>query len=258
MVSCILNRFCPVRKRVSYQPPTRLYRAETINVLSSDLHAEIEWLNEVALKYIKNYQIWHHRQLIISRLDSADGEFDFLAEMFDKDAKNYHVWSYRQWLVKKFNLWDAGELDECERHLHHDIRNNSAWNHRWFVVFGRLEGKPIGGETWNREVAFVSDAIKKAPQNESPWNYLRGLLRRTGRPFSDIEHIALEYASLDHPDEIRSSHALDVLAEMYAAETSTQDEARTALNLLATKYDPIRANYWNYRQSVMVSDCKTD
>jgi len=127
-----------------------------LQVLSSDLHAEVEWLNAVALKYIKNYQIWHHRQLIISRLSSVEGEFEFLAEMLDKDAKNYHVWSYRQWLVKKFDLWDAGELQECERFLHHDIRNNSAWNHRWFVVFGKLENQPVPSELFYSEAKSVS------------------------------------------------------------------------------------------------------
>lgn len=76
--------------------------------------------------------------------------------MLDKDAKNYHVWSYRQWLVKKFDLWDAGELQECVRFLNHDIRNNSAWNHRWFVVFGKLENQHITSELFDREIKSVT------------------------------------------------------------------------------------------------------
>ena len=34
---------------------------------------------------------------------------------------------------KTFNLWDI-ELDFVDRLLMEDLRNNSAWNHRWFVV----------------------------------------------------------------------------------------------------------------------------
>lgn len=63
--------------------------------------------------------------------------------MFALDSKNYHVWSYRQWLVKRFALWDEGEIEACEMLLKMDVRNNSAWNHRWFVVFGRDEGGAV-------------------------------------------------------------------------------------------------------------------
>jgi len=100
---------------------------------------------------------------------------------------------------------------------------------------------------------YAEDAIRRAPQNESSWNYLRGLVRRTKKPWSTIADIALEFASVDDPERIRSTHALDVLAEVYAADAATEQRARAALDLLATKYDPIRANYWNYRQAVMTS-----
>jgi len=100
---------------------------------------------------------------------------------------------------------------------------------------------------------FAKDAIRRAPQNESSWNYLRGLVRRTNKPWSSIVDVALEFASVDEPERIRSTHALDVLAEVYAADAATRDRARIALDLLATKYDPIRANYWNYRQATMDS-----
>jgi len=48
-------------------------------------------------------------------------------------------------------------LEECERFLRKDVRNNSAWNHRWFVVFGRegKEGVVVGKEVWKREVEYV-------------------------------------------------------------------------------------------------------
>lgn len=67
--------------------------------------------------------------------------------MFELDAKNYHVWSYRQWLVRRFDLWDEGELEATEQLIEDDVRNNSAWNHRFFVVSGcepsKLEDKNV-------------------------------------------------------------------------------------------------------------------
>jgi hypothetical protein len=73
----------------------RLYRARTLFELEKDLRKELEFLNEKALAHQKNYQIWHHRQLMMEKLMDPSGEHEFIAKMFEKDDKNYHVWSYR-------------------------------------------------------------------------------------------------------------------------------------------------------------------
>ena len=181
-------------------------------------------------------------------------------QMFEHDAKNYHVWSYRQWLVRHFGLWET-ELRDVEVLLGRDVRNNSAWNHRWFVVFGREDvvgegeskGKGVGEEVVEREIGVAKEAIRLAPQNQSPWSYLRGVLRRVGRGLGSERAFAEEFADLGRPDEVRSSHALDYLADMYAEEggEARREEAKKALDLLAEKYDPIRRNYWEYRKSLL-------
>ena len=133
----------------------RLYRAKVLFTINASLRDEITWLNPTALKHLKNYQIWHHRQTIVDKLDSPEGETAFISRMFEADAKNYHVWSYRQWLVRRFDLWDKGELESTEEMLKMDIRNNSAWNHRWFVVFGHDEKVIKDQEILNREIELV-------------------------------------------------------------------------------------------------------
>lgn len=226
-----------------------LYRAQVLFALDSDLRAEIEWLNETALQHQKNYQIWHHRNLVVDRLGSAEGEVEFVERMFEQDAKNYHVWSYRQWLVKRFDLWEDGELEYIEELLKKDVRNNSAWNHRWYIVNGREGAKGVDdAQIREREIAFAKQAIELAPQNQSPWNYIRGIIRKAKLSPSDFKAFAEEYASLDQPDIVRCSHALDLLADIYAEQSDKQEEASRALDLLATRYDPIRKNYWVYRK----------
>lgn len=37
----------------------RIYRAKILFALEKDLNEELEWLNQVSLKYLKNYQIWY-------------------------------------------------------------------------------------------------------------------------------------------------------------------------------------------------------
>ncbi|KAF2099217.1 protein prenylyltransferase [Rhizodiscina lignyota] len=240
-----------------------LYRAKALFTLHKDLRKEFDWLNPFALRHLKNYQIWHHRHTIIEALASdldekspkidnmIREEQDFLDRMFTKDAKNYHVWSYRQWLVERFNLWDCEEEREAvDDLLRKDVRNNSAWNHRYYVVFGRPnapKNTTEGHVLMQREINYAEAAIRIAPQNQSPWNYIRGILSHFQQPLSNIKSLASEFASLEKPDEVKSSHALDLLAEIYKEERQL-DCAGKAWDLLAQKYDPIRSRYWMWKK----------
>ena len=65
-----------------------------------------------------------------------------------------------------------------------------------------------------------------------------------------MKAFAEQFADLEKKDEVRSSHALDFLADMYAEEHKKERSAK-ALELLAKRYDPIRRNYWDYRRSML-------
>ncbi|KAH0555663.1 hypothetical protein GP486_006389, partial [Trichoglossum hirsutum] len=114
----------------------------------------------------------------MEKLGDPAGEAEFVAQMFQRDSKNYHVWSYRHWLVRHFSLWDSPtELSDVDSLLRTDVRNNSAWNHRFFLVFGRQDGDPSfipTPEIVDRELEYAKTAVFEAPQNPCPWIYLRG------------------------------------------------------------------------------------
>ncbi len=75
--------------------------------------------------------------------------------MLKQDSKNYHVWSYRQFLVKRFDLWDKPEeLEWTHSMIEADVRNNSAWNHRHYLVFGSNRGKP-SKDIVDREIEYI-------------------------------------------------------------------------------------------------------
>lgn len=193
----------------------------------------------------------------------AESEVEFLMQMFSEDSKNYHVWSYRQYLVRKLGLWGGEEIKSVEGLLRRDVRNNSAWSHRFFVVFSNPEystpdskaterDPKIPENIIDREIEFGKAATFEAPQNQSPWNYIRGVLKKGGRKLSSIECFAGEFVKI--PDEgeedVKSSHALDFLADCWA-EMGESKKADKALVLLAEKYDPIRKNYWEWRQQLL-------
>ena len=216
---------------------------------------ELDKLEAISLNHPKNFQVWGYRQSIMSIIPTLPPkELSFLAKVLAKDAKNYHVWAYRQWLVEYFSLWPTSEgkgseLFFIDSLLTNDVRNNSAWNHRYFVLFGRNVESVMPLDIFTQEINYAMAKIDTAPQNASAWNYLKGILRKQKKGAKEVEHFALQYVSLEDESKIRSSHALDLLAEIWAGEAS--DKACQALDLLSNKYDPVRANYWQYRKSLI-------
>jgi len=70
-----------------------------------------------------------------------------------------------EWISKLFvfSLY-KGELDFIERLLEEDVRNNSAWNQRFFVVqheAGDGDDSVFGGALLQRELDYVKTAIDK-------------------------------------------------------------------------------------------------
>ncbi len=174
------------------------------------LAQELEWLAALIRRMgsWKNYQVWHHRRLVVERLGNGSGELDFTAEAFADDAKNYHAWSHRQWAVQALTApaaaagaaeggacaapgsWHA-EREFAAALLGADVRNNSAWNHRWFALT-RGGGAPraLPRARWPapaelaQEVAFAVAALGRVRRNEAAWSHLRAcvLLARTQAP----------------------------------------------------------------------------
>ncbi|KAH8428663.1 bifunctional protein farnesyltransferase/protein geranylgeranyltransferase [Aspergillus melleus] len=261
-----------------------IYRAKIIFALEKDLHEELDWLNRISLKFLKNYQIWQHRQVLMASTTHfptlPPKELDFLMDMFAQDSKNYHVWTYRHWLVRRFQLWDTPrETQDVESLLNADVRNNSAWNHRFMLRFGPRADEPDAGmpnsngpaaekgqlavvdeDLVDAELEYAKSKILLAPENRSPWSYARGVLRASGRPLSEWKDFARRLVTDKLEDgrlvdvEVKSSHALEWLADVYAEEGEPSPaEAVRMLTLLKEKYDPIRKNYWDYRIKMISS-----
>lgn len=249
-----------------------LYRFKILTALKLSIPEEITWLNKVALANLKNYQIWNHRQLLVDYYYPTiqenefavrafgRSEIAFMSNMFEEDAKNYHVWTYRQFLVRKLSLWIPSELGSTQNLIEEDVRNNSAWSHRFYLVFsdpaastpgsGPTEHDPNVPEAIiNREIGYAQEKIALTPQNQSPWNYLIGVLAKSGRKLSTVQEFTEQYVSDlgdEDKEDVRSSHALDLLAKIYH-ENGENDKAELCLRRLSEKWDPVREGYWQYR-----------
>ncbi|RDB27917.1 Protein farnesyltransferase/geranylgeranyltransferase type-1 subunit alpha [Hypsizygus marmoreus] len=246
------------------------YRYETLLAINAPLDVELKLMDELAVSFLKTYQVWHHRRLLLTITRNPAPELAFIAASLKVDAKNYHTWSYRQWLLAFFNdddLW-AGELDFVDAMLAQDVRNNSAWHHRFFVVFqsGLREGETDRGRVIRRELTYVKQNISLVASNPSAWNYLRGILDANHLPYTRVEEFVKPYAAstqdtsttdlvdLENPPpprgaELPCAPAIEFLADIFEKEGG-KDGVRKASELwrsLADEYDKIRKKYWEYR-----------
>ncbi|ETW78094.1 hypothetical protein HETIRDRAFT_325323 [Heterobasidion irregulare TC 32-1] len=255
------------------------YRYQTLLATSSSLAAELALTNALTKSFLKTYQVWHHRRLLVTLLNEPAPELPFVENALTVDAKNYHTWSYRQWVLAHFDraeMWE-GEIAFVERMLDKDVRNNSAWHHRFFVLFERGGAKTE--EAVRRELVFAKEKIALAPNNASAWNYLRGVLDHTHTPyatqssFAKLYTVSPEEEDDDDEDERESEEkgsehdvldlenpapskgaklpcvaALEFMADVYEAEG--KDGLSRAVELwtsLASEHDTIRKKYWEYR-----------
>jgi len=224
------------------------WRRVVLESLNSGYKDELEFVSYLARKHPKNYQIWYHRQIVVTILQDSSNEIPFTAEVLEEDSKNYHSWSHRQWAIKTFNLWD-GELDFCEMLFKRDVRNNSSWNQRYFVIFHTLgEGKDLSTEVRQAEIEYAISKIKSAPNNESAWNYLRGMAK--GRKLSDFPIIKL-FCDEKRPQLVTCSQLLSTLIDCL-----TEDGGKESLNTaiiycdtLINGVDDIHKKYWILRKS---------
>ena len=204
---------------------------------------ELQFCDDLALAQQKNYQVWRHRAACVARLGEAVRERDlaFCARMLQEDSKNYHVWSYRQTAVLHFQALQAEEAFSREM-IDKDVRNNSAWNERFWVMseLGLLRD----AAACKREVEFALERARKAPSNESPWLYIRGISQHHPDAV-DIEHLQRLAAQWMLCVPVRA-----LLVHLFERQNRF-DDALALCKECATQVDPIHGKYWNYKAGVI-------
>lgn len=231
---------------------TWYYRLQIIIALQKDLFEELDWCETIALENEKNYQIWNYRHLIIERIladaelasrFSYKREFPILNVMLEQDPKNHHVWSYRKWFVQRFEAFeDEQELEFVDKLIDLDLRNNSAWTHRFFLKFNGSRSPTK--EEISAEIAFAMQKITQCPQNASSWNYLKGIYAKMDYNTAELEGFCAGLADFEN-NLVLSTYALEMLATI-AKSQGNVDRATQIYDILSLTYDPIRVNYWNY------------
>lgn len=253
------------------------YRRLLYDELGKDLTSELDFIEKTIIQNQKNYQVWEHYKYVLIKLkeqvDEAKlKEFDMekltlraktfmrkVLQGFNSDSKNYHCWQELHWLVKAWNQWE-GEMAFAESLIDDDIRNNSAWNYRFFIIqhtVGFTDQQVI------TEANYSLEKILLAPNNESAWNYLQGVLAKSHKPIAAYPNLieaaeklsetvekpmspfCLAFLLLHYQQELRSLKEKGLtmsdgqFKKLFKTSIFTCDQ-------LANLVDTLRANYWNY------------
>lgn len=158
--------------------------------------------------------------------------------------------------VNNEKIWED-ELVFSEYLILDDIRNNSAWNQRWFVVH-RGSKSPCKADS---ELQYAIEKGVMDAYNECPWRYYVAIVREQQRHLSKDEFSSLiqtcEDDILNAQEQIKtsisgevtecthmSSALMDIL-EMKGGLDSYRTAKTIAKNL--ETIDPIRKKYWKLR-----------
>lgn len=226
------------------------YRRQCLALFPELLDKEIDFVRQLAADSPKNYQIWHHRRTLLPSLLEIDHEY--LGEELEStrlyilnDNKNYHVWTYRQWILSTYatpEIWQ-NELLFVDELLNQDVRNNSAWNQRHFVIFSGLHKEGRTSTVIHNEISFcikqslmagvpnlvynadgqpevvINEDEPNCPApvllNESVWNYLESLIRDPA--FKSFQKLAFYVLLVLHVSP-RNRFAYSLLVEMLSVE----------------------------------------
>eukprot|EP00474_Spongospora_subterranea_P009175 CRZ09633.1 hypothetical protein [Spongospora subterranea] len=228
------------------------FRRQILTALCKDWKDELRLCDSIAEMTAKNYQLWYHRREAVEKLRDPSTELQHTAEVFRNDPKNYHSWSHRQWVISEFSLWNS-EIQFIEQCLVEDPFNNSAWNQRWFIVTKNNTVDISDPLVIAEEIKFAIGHLQKIPQNESPWNYILGVLEHTNFPKSTSSEVAdfSKSVLLTCP---QCRFAASTLLEIYIASGNEHQiaEAVKLSEMLEKDLDCIRSKYWIWRREEML------
>jgi len=240
------------------------FRRVLLKSLNKDLNEELEYITSIVRDEPKNYQVWYHRGIIVQWMNDCSHELDFTREMLKIDGKNYHCWQHRQLVLNHFKLWE-GEVEFTTVLLDKDVRNNSAWNQRYYAI------KNTTGfikETVECEVGYAVQMIKNTPNNESVFNYLKGILRATGG-LTLYPALKDEFERMLYTDEVKgefdSPYMISFLVDYYeevleknGPNKETLEKVIKHCDDMATDIDIIRKEYWEYMKRTFQSKLPTE
>ena len=209
-----------------------------------DFLSELDWLDSTILMNQKNYQIWHHRKLLIEKMNDVSHEKNILGKVFESEPKNFHAWTHRIWMIRRFNNTE-NEFEFIDKMLKDDVKNNSVWNYRFFLV-QYINGDKLNKDIIEKEIKYALEKIKECPVNESPYSYIRGFITKCKYKYSDFSFVKESLENIIANNKEDNAYGLNLLLDYYEEEKNGEKFNETIEKLI--KVDYIRKKYYGWRK----------
>lgn len=237
------------------------YRRKILRNMKYDPQKELCWTEELIRENPKNFLVWEHRRSVAnSNLSycNAENELILTHNILQIDPKSYHAWQHRQWTIQTHKFSNFGlptsEMKFTEMMLDEDVRNNSAWNQRFIILKQRGKTDFIFVK---REFFFAIRKVKLVIDNESSWNYLRGIIaafkdvKKLNEYQEFIEYLEMEFNEKHIANRHLIAFLIDAKIEMILESFESSELIHTQkvfllCNLMADRFDKTRRNYWKF------------
>lgn len=153
------------------------------------------------------------------------------------------------------------ELIYVDKLISDDVRNNSAWNQRFFV----LKHTGFTTDVLQREIHYVMNRIRFVKNNESTWNFLRGLLLEGDGTLDQFPEV-VEFCEELYQNGVTSPYLIAFLIDLYEEkylrylnhnneqiditsninEQNLFDKVLQLCEIMELQHDTIRQKYWHY------------
>ena len=137
-----------------------------------------------------------------------------------------------------------GEFDFIEDMLKDDVKNNSVWNYRFFLV-QFVNNNKIDKNIVEQEIKYAIEKIKFCPVNECPFCYIRGFITKCGFKYSDFICVKEELEKIVGENK-NNRFALMLLMDIYEEEKNEEKFNEMVEEL--SKVDYIRKKYYGWRK----------
>ena len=129
--------------------------------------------------------------------------------------------------------------------LKEDVKNNSVWNYRFFLV-QYINGDKIDKNIIENEIKYALEKIKECPVNESPYSYIRGYIIKFNYKYADFNFVKEELENIIKNNKEDNSYGLNLLLDFYEEEKNGEKFNETIEKLI--KVDYIRKKYYGWRK----------
>ncbi|KAG8797003.1 CAAX geranylgeranyltransferase alpha subunit [Serendipita sp. 398] len=206
---------------------------------------------------------------IVATEERSERVLELTERIIRMNPAHYSVWQYRYETLMALNSSLEKEIRLMDELALAHMKFYQVWHHRKLLMMKHK--RPLAELSFIAKVLAMDQKIALAPNNLSAWNYLRGVLNKTGTKFGSVKSFVIPYTlpreegasaeevlDLDNPSPssyaaLPCALAIEFLVDV-CEEEGELNRAVELLTSLAEEHDTMRKRYWDYRAKNIIGN----